>query len=143
MPFHTKQHTHNNSTIDCLNKCTCFYQKPRHLGIINIRCFKCSEYCLSYHLRSIILAFESFKNKPFQMIFKWFFVIIAHLITNFSLSFRVTATFQSSQTNSKIDTSSQDKLPRTAPELKCSFASSTKPILQPPQVVKLRYEQYN
>merc|ERR1711894_764101 len=71
------------------------------------------------------------------MIFKWLFVIIVHLFTNFSLSLRVTATFQSSQANSKIDTSSQDTLPRTAPELKCSFASSTKPILQPPQVVKL------
>ena len=72
---------------------------------------------------------------------KWCYMVLTHLITTFSFSLRVTTSFKESQYHSKIDTTTQGQLPRAASELKCSLASSSKPILQPPQMgsLKMRY----
>ena len=70
-------------------------------------------------------------------------MVLTHLITTFSFSLRVTTSFKESQYHSKIDTTTQGQLPRAASELKCSLASSSKPILQPPQMgsLKMRYQK--
>ena len=75
------------------------------------------------------------------MMLKWCYMVLTHLITTFSFSLRVTTSFKESQYHSKIDTTTQGQLPRAASELKCSLASSSKPILQPPQMgsLKMRY----
>ena len=74
------------------------------------------------------------------MILNWFYIVLTQLITNFTISLRVSTSFKQSD-YSKIDTSNQGQLPRAASELKCSLASSSKPILQPPTIVKMGYEQ--
>ena len=78
------------------------------------------------------------------MILNWVYIILTQLVTNFTISLRVSTSFKQSHHrhhHSKIDTSSQGQLPRAASELKCSLASSSKPILQPPITSKMRYKE--
>lgn len=71
------------------------------------------------------------------MIFQWYCTICTRQVTIFvCLILRSSTTSQESQYHSKIDTTTQDQLPRAASELKCSLASSSKPILLPPQSLK-------
>jgi hypothetical protein len=78
------------------------------------------------------------------MILNWFYIILTQLITNFTISLRVSTSFKQSHQrhhHSKIDTSTQGQLPRAASELKCSLASSSRPVLQPPTISKIRYKK--
>lgn len=79
------------------------------------------------------------------MIFNHFCVLFTKYVTIFvCLILRSSSTSkQSHQYHSKIDTTTQDQLPRAASELKCSLASSSKPILQPPQMIKTGNRESN
>ena len=73
---------------------------------------------------------------------KWFYVTLTQFAIYISPSLRAARNTEYKTTDlvysGGIDTSSQHQLPRTASELQCTLAASSKPILQHPHTFKAR-----